>query len=89
MPRLPIPRTLKPLAVRDVDGGVDLRYPTRCSAGDFCNGGARRACTILVLSPTASRSLLPSPNNKISPYCLGLFRGTLMRAFHRGEQGGQ
>ena len=69
MPRHPTPRTLKPLAVREVDGGVNLRYPPPCSVGDFCNRGARRACTFSshsFLSPTASRSLLPSPNNNIS-----------------------
>ena len=66
MPRHPTPRTLKPLAVREVDGGVNLRYLPPCSDGDFCNRGARRACTSSFLSPTASRSLLPSPNNNIS-----------------------
>ena len=66
MTRHPTPRTLKPLAVREVDGGVKLRYPPPCSGGDFCNRGARRACTSSFLSPTASRSLLPSPNNNIS-----------------------
>ena len=30
MPRHPTPRTLKPLAVREVDGGVNLRYPPPC-----------------------------------------------------------
>ena len=49
MPRHPTPRTLKPLAVREVDGGVNLRYPPPS-----------------FLSPTASRSLLPSPNNNTS-----------------------
>ena len=45
MPRHPTPRPLKPSAVRDVDGGVNLRYPPACSGGDFRNRGACRACT--------------------------------------------
>ena len=89
MPPHPIPRTLKPLAVREVDGGVNLRYQKPCSGGDFCNRGARRACTFLFLCPTASRSLLPSPNNDISPYWLGAFRRTLMRAVHQSGRGCQ
>ena len=65
MPRHPTPRTLKPLAVREVDSGVNLRYPPPCSGGDFCNRGARHACTYSFPSPAASPSLLPSPDNNI------------------------
>ena len=81
MPRHPTPRTLKPLAVREVDGGVNLRYPPPCSGGDFCNRGARRACTSSFLFPTASRSLLPSPNNNISILVRVLF------SWHAHESG--
>ena len=39
-----------------------------------------------VLSLSASRSLLPSPQNNTTPYFFALFRGTLMGAVKVGEE---
>ena len=89
MPRHPTPRTLKPLAVREVDGGVNLRYPRPAPVGIFVTEErAVHAHLLSCLPPLLALSSLPQ--TIIYPYWLGFsFRGTLMRAAHQGGQGCQ